>query len=105
MWPAVVCLVAVLAFVRFRPSAPPVRLKRLRQLEAKVKRLERQRTELLGELETRAKAHADELVVIKGQVADRLNAFAEDMNMLKVEFSGIKNRAGLKAVVEGRQQA
>lgn len=102
VWPAVVCVVAVLAFLRFRPRSAVVKVKRVRLLEKKVRVLERQRAELLGEIESKAKVRAEELEVIKGQVADRLNAFAEDMTLLKNEFSSIKNKAGLKAIVEPR---
>lgn len=104
VWPAVVCVVAVLAFLRFRPAAPSVSVKRVRQLEKKLKRAEAdreaERARLLEESKKQAKAYAEELNLIKGQVQDRLNAFAEDMTLLKQEFSSIKTKAGFKAVVE-----
>lgn len=100
VWPGVVCVVAVLAFLRLRPTAPPVTQKRVRQLEKKMKALEKKRDELLADMATREKAHRDELMLIKEQASERLNAFAADMTLLKQEFSTIKNKAGLKAVVE-----
>lgn len=101
VWPAVVALVAVLAFIRFRPAASSgsPRLKVVKRLQRQVKELERKQGELLTEMEARTKSYLDELSVIKEQAAKRLNDFSIDMTDLKNEFTSIRNRASFRTVV------
>lgn len=99
VWPVVIVIVAVLAFFRLKPKPPPM-LRRVKKLEARVKFLNGTLKSVCEDYDEQLKSRTGELEVIKKQVEERLNAFTADMTMLKGEFSSIRTKAALKAVVE-----